>query len=110
MGFVVWIVAGALAGCAASALAGNRDGGERLLNVAIGIAGVLSGGWLLGRVIGASAFDPGEFSVETLLVSLLGVAIPLTLLQAFRESMAGRPTTLRDAQIIADFAPVAGSR
>jgi uncharacterized membrane protein YeaQ/YmgE (transglycosylase-associated protein family) len=75
MGFITWIVAGALLGGAASALA--RTGGRRgfAVNVATGIAGVMTGGWLLGMLIGASAFEPGAFSLGCLLVSLLGAAV-----------------------------------
>lgn len=84
MGFVTWIVAGALLGGAASALSGIGDRRGFALNVATGIAGVMFGGWLLGMVIGASAFDPGEFSLGSLLVSLLGASVMLTALHELR--------------------------
>lgn len=85
MGFFTWILAGALVGAAASALIGNRDRNERIVNIALGIAGVLAGGWLLGMVIGASSFRSGEFSLQSLLVSVLGAAVLLAALQGFRE-------------------------
>lgn len=85
MGLLTWMVAGALLGGAASAMAGTRDWRVRILDVAAGVAGVVSGGWLLGEVIGASAFGPGEFSIESLLVSLLGAAALLTALHTFRS-------------------------
>lgn len=84
MSLVTWIIAGALFGAAASVCSGSRDRGGFALSVATGITGVMAGGWLLGLVIGASAFDPGEFSLACLLVSLLGAAVPLTVLHQFR--------------------------
>lgn len=90
MGFFTWILAGALVGAAASALIGNRDRNARIVNVALGIAGVLAGGWLLGMVIGASAFRPGEFGLQSLLVSVLGAAVLLAALQGFREVVERR--------------------
>lgn len=88
MGFVSWIVAGALLGGAASALAGTGDRTGFTLNVAVGIGGVMFGGWLLGLLIGASAFEPGEFGLGSLLVSLLGAAVLLAVLHEFASRIA----------------------
>ncbi len=84
MGLITWIVAGTLLGGAAGVLIGTRERGQFALNVAIGVAGVLFGGWFLGKVIGASAFKPGDFSLASLLVSLMGAAVLLAALHEFR--------------------------
>ena len=84
MGVITWIVAGALLGGAASMLSGSRDRRGFAVNVATGIAGVMFGGWLVGKLIGATAFEPGEFSLGGLLVSLLGAAVLLGVLHRFR--------------------------
>lgn len=96
MGFVTWIVAGALLGWAASALTGIGERRVFTLNVAVGIGGVMFGGWLLGLLIGASAFEPGEFSLGGFLVSLLGAAVLLAVLHELRVKAAGLTPTLRD--------------
>ena len=96
MGFVTWIVAGALLGGAASALTGIGDRRGYTLNVAVGIAGVMFGGWLLGFLIGASAFEPGEFGLGGFLVSLLGAAVLLAALHEFRGVVAWLTPTRRD--------------
>jgi uncharacterized membrane protein YeaQ/YmgE (transglycosylase-associated protein family) len=96
MSFVTWIVAGALLGWAASALAGSGDRRGYALSIAVGIAGVLFGGWLLGLLIGASAFEPGEFSLGSFLVSVLGAAVLLAVLHEFRGIVAGLTATFRD--------------
>ena len=84
MGFVTWMIAGALLGGAASGLIGTRDLRLIAWNVATGIAGVMFGGWLLGMLIGASALEPGTFALGSLLVSLLGAALLLAVLHEFR--------------------------
>lgn len=89
MSFVTWIVTGALLGGAASVCSGFRPRGDFALSVATGVAGVMAGGWLLSLVIGASPFDPGEFSLACLLVSLLGAAVPLTVFHALRAETSG---------------------
>lgn len=90
MQFIAWMITGALTGCAASALLGTRNRGDLLLNVVIGIVGILSGGWLLGMVIGTSAFGRGDFALQSLLVSLLGAAVLLAGLQELRTVVAHR--------------------
>ena len=85
MGVLTWIVCGALLGGAAGALIGIGDRRGFVLNVATGIAGVMFGGWLLGLLIGASAFEPGEFGLSSLSVSLLGGAVLLAVLHEFRR-------------------------
>ncbi len=55
----------------------------------------MAGGWLLGMVIGASPFDPGEFSLACLLVSLLGAAVLLTVLHEFRAETSAAIGILR---------------
>ena len=81
-----WIVAGALVGGAASALGGTTSRAAFTLNVAAGIAGVLLGGWLLGVLTGASAFDWGVLGIGSLLVSLLGASILLTVPHVVRAA------------------------
>jgi uncharacterized membrane protein YeaQ/YmgE (transglycosylase-associated protein family) len=85
MGYITWIVAGALLGGAASALTRTRDRRARAVDIAAGIGGVMSGGWLLGMLIGASAFEPGVSSLGCLLVSLLGAAVLIGVLHEGRR-------------------------
>ena len=86
MVIVAWIVAGALLGGAASALNGSNGRAAFALNVAVGIAGVMLGGWLLGVLIGAAAFGPGVFGLGSLLVSLMGASVLLTVPHVFRRA------------------------
>lgn len=93
MGFITWIAAGALLGGAAGALTGIGDRRGFCLNIATGIAGVMLGGWFLGKLIGASAFDPGAFSLGSLLVSLLAAAALLACLHEVRRFLLHTEST-----------------
>lgn len=92
MNVVIWILAGAFLGSVANLALGTRNRAGITLDVFIGIAGVLSGGWLLGVLTRTSAFAPGEFSPASFLVSLLVAAVLLTALQLFR-GRSSRETT-----------------
>jgi uncharacterized membrane protein YeaQ/YmgE (transglycosylase-associated protein family) len=83
LNFLTWIVAGVLLGASASALSGSRHRGAVGLSVALGVAGVMAGGLLLGQIIDPSPFNPGEFSLACLIVSMLGAAVPLMILHEF---------------------------
>ena len=96
MSLVTWIPAGAILGGTASALVGTRDRRGLALNVVTGITGVMSGGWLLSGLIGSSAFNLGDFSLASLLVSLLGATVLLTVLQALRGGVTGQTPTRHD--------------
>jgi uncharacterized membrane protein YeaQ/YmgE (transglycosylase-associated protein family) len=84
-----WILIGSLLGWAASMVVETRNWRVVLLNVVVGISGVMLGGWLLGGLIGASAFNPVEFNLGGLLVSLLGATVLLAAVQLL-GGVAGR--------------------
>lgn len=77
MNVVTWIVVGALLGWATNALMGIRDPRPFILNVVVGIAAIMFGGWLSSGLIGSSAFGPGEFGLASLFVSVLGATVVL---------------------------------
>lgn len=93
MNLVLWILAGATFGSVANLVLGTRNRAGIALDVAIGISGVLAGGWVLGVLTGTAAFAPGEFSPATLLIALMGAAVLLTALQVYRGRRAGETAT-----------------
>jgi len=93
---VIWILAGAILGSAANLVLGTRNRAGIALDVFIGIAGVMSGGWLLGVLTRTSAFSAGEFSPASLLISLMGATALLAALQVFRGRRSGNTTTRPD--------------
>lgn len=84
MNIIIWVVVGGLIGWQANVLM-RADGQVILLNVAVGIAGALLGGWFFGPLVGVSILDQSDFSIAGLLVSLVGAVILLTIVNFVRR-------------------------
>lgn len=89
MDFLVWLVVGALIGWLASAVLRTDPGQGALLNVGVGVAGSLLGGWLLAPLFGVDTIRQGDFGISSLFVSFLG-AILLLLTVNFSRRRARR--------------------
>jgi uncharacterized membrane protein YeaQ/YmgE (transglycosylase-associated protein family) len=83
MGFIAWVIFGALAGWLAGKLAGDDDGSGCLTNIIVGIVGAFLGGLLLAPLFGTGTINQGDFSISSLLVSLLGAVILLFIFGLF---------------------------
>ena len=85
MNIIIWLVVGGLIGWLASIL--MRTDGQQgiLLNVVVGIAGAMLGGWLLSPLVGVSTINQSNFSVPGLLVSLAGAVILLAVVNLVRR-------------------------
>jgi uncharacterized membrane protein YeaQ/YmgE (transglycosylase-associated protein family) len=55
------------------------------LNIVVGIVGALLGGWLLAPLFGTGTINQNDFSISSLLVSLLGAVILLAIVNLFRR-------------------------
>ncbi|HEY6926502.1 MAG TPA: GlsB/YeaQ/YmgE family stress response membrane protein [Steroidobacteraceae bacterium] len=84
MNFILWLVVGGLIGWAASAIMRTREG--IALNVVVGIVGAALGGWLLSPLVGVSTINQGNFSAASLLVSLVGAALLLVIVNWVRRA------------------------
>lgn len=85
MGFISWIVIGGLIGWIASKIM-NTDAQQGIvLNVVVGIIGAVIGGWLISPLIGVGTINQDAFSVPAMLVSLLGAAILLAIVNLVRR-------------------------
>lgn len=88
MNFILWIVIGGIIGWLAS-LVMRTDAQQGLfLNVVVGIAGALLGGWLLAPLFGAGTINQNDFSIMSLLVSFLGAIILLAIVNLIRRGSA----------------------
>jgi uncharacterized membrane protein YeaQ/YmgE (transglycosylase-associated protein family) len=83
------ILIGGVLGWAAGMVVETRNWRVILLNVVVGISGVMLAEWLLGGLIGVSAFNPVEFNLGGLLVSSLGATVLLAAVQLL-DGVAGR--------------------
>lgn len=88
MNFILWIVIGGIIGWLAS-LVMRTDAQQGLfLNIVVGIAGALLGGWLLAPLFGAGTINQNDFSIMSLLVSFLGAIILLAIVNLIRRGSA----------------------
>ena len=85
MNFVIWIVIGGLIGWAASIVMKTDAQQGVVLNVVVGIVGALVGGWLLSPLFGTGTINQNDFSLASLVVSLLGAIILLAVVNLLRR-------------------------
>jgi len=85
MNFIIWIVIGGLIGWAASIVMKTDAQQGVVLNVVVGIVGALVGGWLLSPLFGTGTINQNDFSLASLVVSLLGAIILLVVVNLLRR-------------------------
>ena len=78
MGFIAWLLVGAIAGWLAGMVMGGRGFGV-LGNIVVGIIGSLLGGFLASLLLG---FDPGGFNPVSILTAFVGALVFLLILRA----------------------------
>ena len=71
MGFIAWIVVGAIAGYIASRITNAKTG--LLMMVGLGIVGGLVGGWLAANVFKMGSVD--GINIETIFIATLGAIV-----------------------------------
>jgi uncharacterized membrane protein YeaQ/YmgE (transglycosylase-associated protein family) len=85
MSFIAWIIVGGLLGWVASMIMGTNDQQGKFLNIIVGIVGAFLGGLLLSGLFDTGTINQGDFSVGSLLVSLVGAVILLAIVGFFRK-------------------------
>ena len=85
MGFILWLIVGGLLGWVASMIMGTNDKQGIFLNIVVGIVGAFIGGLLLAPLFGTGTINAGDFSIGSLLVSLIGAVILLAIVNFFRK-------------------------
>jgi uncharacterized membrane protein YeaQ/YmgE (transglycosylase-associated protein family) len=88
MSFILWIIVGGLLGWVASMIMGTNDTQGKLLNIIVGIVGAFLSGLLLAPMFGTGTINQGDFSVSSLLVSLIGAVVLLAIVGFFRKRRA----------------------
>jgi uncharacterized membrane protein YeaQ/YmgE (transglycosylase-associated protein family) len=86
MNIIIWLIVGGLIGWVASVLMGTDGRQGIILNVVVGIVGAFLGGWLLSGFFGSSTINQGNFSVTSVIVSLVGAIILIGLLKLVRRA------------------------
>ena len=83
--FIIWIIAGALIGWAASIIMRTNDRQGLIGDIIVGIVGAFVGGYFLSPLFHVDTINQGNFSIPALLVSLGGAIILLTISKLFRN-------------------------
>lgn len=80
----IWLIIGATSGWLVNRFMGTHNRLGLFLNVVVGVAGALLGGWLFAGFSGTWLIDLGYFSVGGLVVSLISANGLLTLARLAR--------------------------
>lgn len=85
MNLIIWLIVGAVIGAIAGSI---MNGGHQglLLNIVVGVVGSAIGGLLLAPYFGGGTINQGDFSLPSLIVSLLGSVILLAVVNFFRRN------------------------
>jgi uncharacterized membrane protein YeaQ/YmgE (transglycosylase-associated protein family) len=85
MNFIIWLIVGGILGWIASIIM-KTDAQQGIgLNIVVGIVGALVGGWLIAPMLGTGTINQGDFSISSLIASLIGAIILLAIVGFFRR-------------------------
>ena len=85
MNFILWLIVGGIVGWIASMIMKTDAQQGMLLNIIVGIVGAFIGGWLISPMVGIGTINQNNFSIASLLVSLVGAVILLAIVNLFRR-------------------------
>jgi uncharacterized membrane protein YeaQ/YmgE (transglycosylase-associated protein family) len=85
MSFILWLIVGGLIGWVASIIMHTNDTQGKFLNVIVGIVGAFLGGLVIAPLLGTGTINDYDFSIGSLLTSLLGAVILLAIVGLFRK-------------------------
>ena len=85
MNFIIWLIIGGVIGWLASILMKTNDQQGIFLNVVVGIVGAMLAGWFISPLVGVGTINQNNFSLTAMLVSFVGAAILLAIVNLFRR-------------------------
>ena len=85
MNFILWIIVGGILGWIASIIMHTNAQQGPMLNILVGIIGALLAGFLLTPLFGVGTINQSNFSLPSLLLSLLGAVILLAIVNLIRR-------------------------
>lgn len=85
LNIIVWLVVGGLIGWVASIIMKTNAQQGALMNIVVGVIGAFLGGLLIAPFVGAGTINQGDFSVMSLVVSLIGAVVLLAVVNFFRR-------------------------
>ncbi len=88
MNIIIWLVVGGLIGWVASLVMRTDARQGIFLNVVVGIVGAILAGWFLSPLVGVPTINQGNFSLPSLVVSLVGAVVLLAIVNLVRRFAA----------------------
>jgi uncharacterized membrane protein YeaQ/YmgE (transglycosylase-associated protein family) len=85
MNLLIWLVVGGVIGWIASMIMRTDAQQGMLLNIVVGIVGAMLGGWLISPLLGVGTINQSNFSIGSMVVSLVGAVILLAIVNLFRR-------------------------
>ena len=83
--FIIWIIVGGVLGWLASMIMRTDAQQGMLLNIVVGIIGAFVAGLVLSPLFGVGTINQNNFSIASMLISLLGAVILLGIVNLFRR-------------------------
>ena len=85
MNLIIWLIIGGIVGWLASLIM-RTDGQQGIvLNVVVGVVGAFLAGWFISPMVGVGTINQNNFSLASVLVSLVGAVILLAIVNLFRR-------------------------
>ena len=85
MNFIIWLIVGGVIGWLASILMKTNDQQGMFLNVVVGVIGAMLAGWFISPLVGVGTINQNNFSLPAMLVSFLGAAVLLAIVNVVRR-------------------------
>ena len=85
MNFIIWLIVGGVIGWLASIVMNTNEQQGTFLNVVDGIIGAMLGGWFISPLVGVGTINQDNFSLPAMLVSFVGAAILLAIVNLVRR-------------------------
>lgn len=85
MNLIIWLCVGGVIGWVASIMMKTNGQQGIILNVVVGIVGAMLGGFFISPLVGVGTINQQNFSVPSLLVSLVGAVILLAAVNLLRR-------------------------
>ena len=85
MNLLIWLVVGGVIGWIASMIMRTDAQQGMLLNIVVGVIGAMLGGWLISPLLGVGTINQSNFSIGSMVVSLVGAVILLAVVNLVRR-------------------------
>ena len=85
MNLIIWLIIGGVVGWLASLIM-RTDGQQGIvLNVVVGVVGAFLAGWFISPMVGVGTINQNNFSLASILVSLVGAVLLLAIVNLVRR-------------------------